>query len=254
MPAPINIIQFGLAAEDEALQLAQTARDNNYRNAMIIQSSANWSKRASRVFSEQWLASGGAIVSDTTLTEAKNYSAEIESSLLLPTSRARHKRLENIIGQNIEFTPRRRNDIDMIVIFANSKQTRSIKPLLAYHYAGKLPVYSSSHINDGLEQATKNRDLNGTVFNEIPWVLEANNLKRQVATRYINNKKLGRLFAMGLDAFYLHPRIEQLQQAPDSQLQGMTGRLSLQNNRVVRELQMAKFVKGKAQKIQLTQD
>lgn len=254
MPAPINIIQFGLAAEDEALQLAQTARDNNYRNAMIIQSSADWSKRASQVFSEQWLVSGGAIVADTTLTEAKNYSAEIESSLLLPTSRARHKRLENIISQNIEFTPRRRNDIDVIIIFANSKQTRSIKPLLAYHYAGKLPVYSSSHINDGVEQATKNRDLNGIVFNEIPWVLEANSLKRQVAARYINNKKLGRLFAMGLDAFYLHPRIAQLQQAPDSQLQGMTGRLSLQNNRVIRELQMAEFVKGKAKKMPLILD
>jgi outer membrane PBP1 activator LpoA protein len=254
MPAPLNIIQFGLAAEDEAQQLAKTARESNYRNAMIIQSGAGWSKRASRVFSEQWTSSGGTIVGNTTLTEAKNYSAEIESSLLLPTSNARHKRLENIIGQRVEFTPRRRNDIDIIVIFANSKQTRSIKPLLAYHYAGKLPVYSSSHINNGIEQSTKNRDLNGIMFNEIPWVLESNTLKSQVASRYIDNKKLGRLFAMGLDAFYLHPRIEQLQQAPDSQLQGMTGRLSLQNNRVVRELQMAQFVNGKAKKVELTQD
>ena len=254
MSAPTNIIQFGLAAEDEALQLAQTARANSYRNAMIIQSSADWSKRASHIFSEQWLASGGAIVANTTLSDAKNFSAEIESSLLLPTSHARHQRLENIIGQNIKFTPRRRNDIDIIVIFANSKQTRSIKPLLAYHYAGKLPVYSSSHINDGIEQATKNRDLNGIVFNEIPWVLETSNLQQQVAARYINNKKLGRLFAMGLDAFYLHPRIEQLQQAPNSQLQGMTGRLSLKNNRVIRELQMAEFVKGKAKKIRQAMD
>ena len=254
MSAPLNIIQFGLAAEDEAQQLAKIARESNYRNAMIIQSSAGWSQRASQVFSEEWIASGGAIVGNTTLTEAKNYSVEIESSLLLPTSNARHKRLENIISQRIEFTPRRRNDIDIIVVFANSKQTRSIKPLLAYHYAGKLPVYSSSHINNGIEQSTKNRDLNGIIFNEIPWVLEDSTIKSHVASHYINNKKLGRLFAMGLDAFYLHPRIEQLQQAPDSQLQGMTGRLSLQNNRVVRELQMAKFVKGKAKKVDLTQE
>ena len=254
MPTPLNIIQFGLAAEDEALQLANIARETNYRNAIIIQSSADWSKRASHVFSQQWTASGGTIVGNTTLTEAKNYSAEIEESLLLPTSNARHQRLENIIGQRIEFTPRRRNDIDVIVIFANSNQTRSIKPLLAYHYAGKLPVYGSSHINNGIEQSTKNRDLNGIVFNEIPWVLESNSLKPQVAARYIKNKKLGRLFAMGLDAFYLHPRIEQLKQAPNSQLQGMTGRLSLQNNRIVRELQMAEFAKGKAKKIALTQD
>jgi outer membrane PBP1 activator LpoA protein len=221
---------------------------------MIIQSSADWSKRASQTFSQEWLSSGGVLVSNTTLTEAKNFSAEIERSLLLPTSRARHQRLENIIGQKIEFTPRRRNDIDMIVIFANSKQTRSIKPLLAYHYAGKLPVYSSSHINDGLEHTTENRDLNDIIFNEIPWVLEPNTLKRQVAERYVSNKKLGRLFAMGLDAFYLHPRIEQLRQAPDSQLQGMTGRLSLQDNRVKRELQIAEFVKGRAKKASLTKN
>lgn len=249
-----NIIQFGLAAEDEAFQLAQTARNSEYRNAMIIQSSADWSKRASQTFSQEWLSSGGVLVSNTTLTEAKNFSAEIERSLLLPTSRARHQRLENIIGQKIEFTPRRRNDIDMIVIFANSKQTRSIKPLLAYHYAGKLPVYSSSHINDGIEHTTENRDLNDIIFNEIPWVLEPHALKRQVAERYVTNKKLGRLFAMGLDAFYLHPRIEQLRQAPDSQLQGMTGRLSLQDNRVKRELQIAEFVKGRAKKASLTKN
>lgn len=253
LPPPPNVIQFGLASEDEASQIAIAARDQNYRNALLIQSDADWSRRASQAFSQQWIASGGKILSNTVLTEAANYSKEIESSLLIPESHARHTRIENIIGQKIEFTPRRRHDIDVIIVFANSKQSKSIKPLLSYHYAGKLPVYSSSHVNDGLTQSNKNKDLNGIVFNEIPWVLESNEIKNHAAKRYVDNKNLGRLFAMGVDAFYLHPRLKQLQQAPDSQLNGLTGNLSLRDNRVIRELQMAKFVNGKPQKLSRTQ-
>ena len=245
MPSPVNVVQFGLASEDEAVQLAQAARTNNFRNALIIQSGANWSRRASEAFSKQWRQDGGVILGNTTLSNADNYSAEIENSLGLPASVARLQRIQNIIGKTLVFTPRRRDDIDAIFVFANSKQARSIKPLLAYHYAASLPVYSSSHINDGVKKQTKNRDLNDIVFNEMPWVLESSDIKKQAADRYRKNKNLGRLFAMGVDAFYLHPRIQQLQQAPDSVLQGMTGKLSLQNNRIVRELQLAKFVDGR---------
>ena len=256
MPPPINVVQFGLAAEDEAVQLAQTAINQNYRKALIIQSNADWSRRAGEAFSQKWQENGGIVLSNTTLSNRDNYSVEIENSLLLPASHARLQRIQNIIGRTMEFTPRRRNDIDVIIIFANSKQAKSIKPLLSYHYAGRLPVYSSSHINDGVKKQKNNRDLNGIVFNEIPWVLEdralagsvleASVIKKQAAKRYVSNKNLGRLFAMGVDAFYLHPRIQQLQLSPDSVLQGMTGALSLQNNRIVRELQLAKFVDGKA--------
>lgn len=251
MPPPTNVIQFGLASEDEAVQLAKSARNKNYRNAMIIQSNSDWSRRASEAFTQQWLELEGTILANTTLSQADNYSNEIESSLLLPESNARHKRVQNIIGKILEFTPRRRHDVDVIIVFANSKQTKSIKPLLSYHYAGKIPVYSSSHVNDG-DKKNKNRDLNGIVFNEIPWVLESNAIKRKAAKRYSENKNLGRLFAMGVDAFYLHPRIEQLQRAPDTLLNGMTGNLSVRDNRVVRELELVKFVGGKAKKLNLS--
>ncbi len=247
MPPPLNVIQFGLAAEDEAIQLAHAARIKNYRNALILQSSSDWSRRASDAFIQQWQADDGVVLSNTILSVPDNYSKEIESSLLLPDSQQRLQRIQNIIGQTMEFTPRRRNDIDIIILFANSKQAKRIKPLLSYHYAGRLPVYSSSHVNDGVKKRKNNRDLNGIVFNEIPWVLSNNKVKKQAAKRYQNSKNLGRLFAMGVDAFYLHPRIQQLQQSPDSALQGLTGTLTLSNNRIVRELQLARFSDGKVE-------
>ena len=88
--------------------------------------------------------------------------------MLLPESQNRLKRLQQLTTSNLEFTPRRRQDIDLIVLFTNSAQAKSIKPLLSYYYASKIPVYSSSHVFDG---QTKNSDLEGIIFNDMPWVL-----------------------------------------------------------------------------------
>ncbi len=245
MPPPVNVIQYGLAAEDEAVQLARAARIADHQNVLLLQSGAGWARRASQAFITHWQQTGGKIIHQTVLSDPKNYSHEIADALLLPISTARQKRLQNIMGTRFEFTPRRRSDIDVIILFANSQQAKSIKPLLSYHYASNIPVYSSSRVNDGSTHSNENRDLNGIIFNEIPWVVETNPIKQQAAERYRNNKSLGRLFAMGVDAFYLHPRLNQLQQAPDSQINGLTGKLSLQENRVVRELVMTTFSAGK---------
>ena len=146
-----SIIQFGLAAEDEARQLAYNARRHGHKNARIIQSNADWSRRAGLAFRKQWATLGGQTLNQTVLSDSKNYSSEIAKSLLLPESQTRYQQLERLLATSIEFTPRRRNDVDVIILFANSQQAKSIKPLLAYHYASKLPVYSSSHIHDGVE-------------------------------------------------------------------------------------------------------
>jgi len=239
-----SIIQFGLAAEDEAKQLANNARRNGYKNAIIIQSNADWSRRAGLAFRQQWATLGGQTLNQTALSEPKNYSSEIAESLLLPQSQARYEQLERLLATSIEFTPRRRNDVDVIILFANSKQAKSIKPLLAYHYASKLPVYSSSQIHDGVED-NSNRDLNGIIFNEIPWVLTDNAIKKKAHSQYKDDKQLGRLFAMGLDAFYVYPHLESMKQDSQQVFFGKTGQLSINTNRINRKLQLVQFNAGK---------
>ncbi|MAV75691.1 MAG: hypothetical protein CL691_03620 [Cellvibrionales bacterium] len=239
-----SIIQFGLAAEDEALQLANNARRNGHKNAIIIQSNADWSRRAGLAFRQRWATLGGQTLNQTVLSEAKNYSSEIAKSLLLPQSQARYQQIERLLDTSIEFTPRRRDDVDVIILFANSQQAKSIKPLLAYHYASKLPVYSSSHIYNGVE-SNSNRDLNGIIFNEIPWVLTDNAIKKKSHSRYKDNKLLGRLFAMGLDAFYVYPYLGQMQQSSQQVFLGKTGQLSINTNRINRKLQLVQFNRGK---------
>ncbi len=248
MPAPTNVIQFGLASEDEAMQLAQVMRDAGHQRVLILRSSADWARRSSQSFSASWQQRGGYVISETVLASGEDYSAAIAAALSLPASQARHRRLQQSLGARLEFTPRRRQDIDAILLLANPSQARTIKPLLAYHYAGRLPVFASSQVYDG--QGDNNRDLNGITFNEMPWVLEGTDIKRQAASRYREDKQLGRLFAMGADAFFLHPRLLQPGTLPVGSIQGHTGLLGIEQQRITRQLLMARFSGGKAQPIE----
>lgn len=248
MPPPRNITQFGLAAEDEARQLALEVWREKHNNIIVLRSDTDWAKRAAETFSQYWSEYGGQLAGTTVLTSAENFSAETAAGLLLTQSEERNRQLENIFGTRMEFTPRRRSDVDAILLLTNSAQAKSLKPLISYHYANDLPVFSSSRVNDGDKNRNSNADLNGIIFNETPWILEQHEIKQQANSMYQNNKQLGQLFAMGIDVFYLHPRLEQLGQSPSTRVQGMTGRLALQDRRITRELTMALFEKGQAKK------
>ena len=250
MPAPPNILQFGLAAEDEAAQLANEAIFDGYRNVLMLQASSNWAQRAAQSFTAQWQHAGLRIAAHRVLGDNQTFSDEIASALMLAESKQRHQRLQQLTGRKLEFTPRRRDDIDLVLLLANHQQAMSIKPLLAYHYAKELPVMASSQVFAGDTSGSGHRDLNGVIFNDIPWVLDTPPLKRNVANQYRQNKQLGRLFAMGADAFFIHARLKQLSHADAPALNGLTGRLRIVDNRLTRQLLMATIVNGKAQRIE----
>ena len=242
---PTNVIQFGLAIEDEAVQLAQLARSTQHQNILLLHTEKDWANRASATFKSQWLNFSNTSLTNKKLSIADNYSQEIAQSLHLDKSHARHKALNNVLGKKMVFKPRRRQDVDLIVLFADTKQAKAIKPLLAYHYAEDIPVLASSKVFDGTNHKS-NGDLNGVIFNEMPWLLRSRSSRSQAVNKYANNKSLNRLFAMGIDAFYLHPRINYLKQSPLNELSGATGRISLRSNKIVRSLSLATIKKGAA--------
>ena len=138
--------------------------------------------------------------------------------------------------------------IGMVVIFllsGNSAEARSIKPLLAFHYAGKLPVYSTSSIYNGRADP-KNRDLDGINFAETPWLLDSNpDLRATIAAGAADSDTYTRLNALGADAFLLQVRFLQLQAGPDALVRGNTGLLSMDPSlQIRRELSLATFDGG----------
>src|SRR5690554_7108230 len=80
--------------------------------------------------------------------------------------------MRRLLRQSTEFEPRRRQDADWLFLVALPQQARQIKPTLAFNFASDLPVYSTSHVYSGEPNPSKDRDLNGIVFCDTPWLLD----------------------------------------------------------------------------------
>ena len=165
-----------------------------------------------------------------------------------PTGRA--QRLQGALGSQIATQPSRRQDIDFVFLAATPQQARQIKPTLAFQYAGDLPVYATSHLYTGTNNPTQDQDLNGIRFCETPWLLNPSDpTRQQVAAQWPQaNGSMGRLYAMGVDAYRLAPRLPELKAVPSLQIDGLTGTLSLNpTQRIERQLQWAEFRNGQVQ-------
>ena len=136
----------------------------------------------------------------------------------------------------------------MVFIAANSRQARLIKPQLKFHRAQALPVYATSHISSSNGNADDDRDLNGIRFLDIPWMLDnsANRDYQKINQLWSgSNKRLSRLYALGVDAYQLIPALRRLMINPGESELRNTGQLSVDNNgRVRRSLLLATYEKG----------
>jgi hypothetical protein len=169
--------------------------------------------------------------------------------LQLRNADPRAKSLQSTTGQA---QPTRRQDIDFIFLAATPQLAQQIKPTLVYQYAGDIPVYATSQLFTNSGDQAQYKDLEGIQFCETPWLLNINDpLHQQVTTQWPQaSGSLGRLYAMGIDAYRLAPRLTQLKALPDTRLDGQSGSLSLgQSQRIERQLPWAKFVNGQVQRL-----
>lgn len=249
--APSQLFQFGLAPQDEAKQIADIAFLDNHRKAFVIAPQGEWGDKVSAAFEDRWQSLGGTTIAHSRYRDQKDYSTGIKDSLLLQASEDRAKRVETLIAERIEFSPHRREDVDMVLLLARPQQARSLKPLLAYHYAGDLPVYGTSQLYTGNENPVKDRDLNTVRFTDMPWILEqATELKQQISAEIEQSKPYLRMYALGVDSYQLHPRMRQLLEMPGSRVYGQTGTLRLnEQQEIERELLFAKMLGGRAKLI-----
>jgi len=244
-----GLYQFGLAVEDEARQAARQAFLEGHRFALVLVPSQDWSERSATSFIDEWNRLGGTIVHSSQFIGSGDYSQVIKSAMLIERSQARAQELERLFGTNLQFQTRRRQDIDMIFLIADPVQARQIKPTLAFHYAGSIPVYATSQVYSGVPDVKADRDLNDVRFNAMPWLFDNSSSEKQAINQHAQSTAIySRLHALGVDAFRLYPRLPQLAQVADMRLYGATGALRLlENGRIEREQTWARFRNGRAQ-------
>jgi len=251
-----NLYHLSLAPEDEANQIATQARTEGFSHALLIAPNNEWGDRTAHAFKQTWVQNNGQIAGEARFIEDENYSKFIQELLLVNQSVSRAAELKRIIGSSFEFTPQRRQDIDVVVLIANSSQARQINPSLAFFYADDLPVYGTSLTYQTGDNRINNIDLNGIRFCDIPWKLApSDDFQDRVQALWPESaEQLSSIFALGIDAYNVLPRLKQLRDLPDSAFFGGTGKLTMQSQNLVRELMWGQFSNGKVSALPIITD
>lgn len=249
---PAQLFQFGLAAEDEAREVARRAWGDGMRRAVALVPRGEWGDRVLNAFRQNWEQAGGSLIAAEHVDQPVELAQQIADLFQLRQSESRAKRLQSTLGTQVAAQPSRRQDVDFIFLAATPQQAQQIKPTLAFQYAGDVPVYATSHLYTGSNDQAQYLDLNGIRFCETPWLLNSNDPLRQQVDRQWPQAggSLGRLYAMGVDAYRLAPRLNQLKALPESRVDGLSGSLSLNPaQRIERQLPWAEFRDGQVQRL-----
>jgi outer membrane PBP1 activator LpoA protein len=241
-----NAEQLALAPEDESRQIARLAFESDARKALLIRPQGQWGNDMSAALADRWSELDGTLHAVARYSGQQDYSSSLKEALNLAASQQRADKIRQLVALPLEFSPRRRRDIDTVFLLASRPEdARSIKPLIAFHYAGDLPVYGNSQVYSGRVDPVRDRDLNGIKLVEIPWIMEPESpIARQVADAG-GDPRHGALYALGADAFLLNWRVQQLRHNPSSLFRGHSGLLSMDSEgRVHRELIPATIRRG----------
>ncbi|CAK9074237.1 Penicillin-binding protein activator LpoA (PBP activator LpoA), partial [Durusdinium trenchii] len=164
----------------------------------------DWGARVADAFVAEFSAGGGIV---TALTDFDEDATGATRQLLnLGQSQARARQLRRYAPAAIEFEPRRRQDIDVVFMVANTEHARQLKPALNFHYASDLPVLATSHVYAGSPAPGRDSDLNGIRFVDIPWLLDNESELHRLSNNVWpeGHGRFERLFALGVDAYRLH--------------------------------------------------
>lgn len=246
--APPGLYQFALAPEDEARSAAVRAINDGHTRGVALVPNNDWGRRVMSSFASEFESLGGTLLDYRSYTPAnQDFSNPIEDLMALSGSVQRYHRLRANIGAPLQFDPRRRQDTEFIFLAADAAAGRLLKSQLKFHYSGDIPAYATSSVFE--LDGRSNSDLNGIMFADTPWVIAPQawiaHLPASFETHFPDERRLGRLHAMGYDAYQLIAALYTARTGDMPELDGATGKLFLDaDGRVHRRLAWAQFQNG----------
>lgn len=248
---PGNLYEFGLLPEDEARQAAERASLAGFDTALALAPEGEWGARLLEAFRARFEGLGGQVLDARRYDETSaDFSIPIKDVLGIDSSEARYARLRSLLNRDLQFEPRMRPDADMLFMAALPRQARLLRPQLRFHYGADLPVYATSHIYTGVQDARADRDIDGVIYCDMPWMLEGANPKPELKTRLdrlfpLAGQQLARLTALGFDAYQVIHYLRRLDERAYERYAGLTGDLHMDDaGRIHRELEWGQFVDG----------
>lgn len=191
-----HVYQFAAAIEDEAITLADHLRAQGHLRLMVVTNGETWSQRAKKALKDTW----NGPIAEASFQQTKEVTNVVGMAMGVDASQKRRDRLATLFEEELEFLPRERKDLDAVVAFTNSLESKALVPALKFHFAENLPVYGTS-------QTARGNDLEDIAFfqvTELPMLAQPTKLTEQMtATLLLSDSSLIELYALGLDAYRL---------------------------------------------------
>jgi len=244
-----NVVQFGLAPEDEARAAASRAIGLSLKNAVVIQADDSRGDREARAFQDEMFSHGGDVLHVAVLpSDQYDYSKPIKDALQITQSDARFRNISRLIGSKLFFEPNIRPDVDVIFLAVSSEQARSVRPQLDFFHASNVPRFGTSRIAGPDDDIKKNRDLNSIYYPEAPWVLresmQSDPLRTQILQSFPDaDGAYAKLYALGADSYKVITNLNAL--SDGKRLEGYTGDLEFSGSGYIRRhLDWAQYQEG----------
>ena len=207
--APLNNLQnYSIATAYESKQLAEYIHSKGLSKAIVLFDNSTAHKNTFESFKHHFTNLGGVVVQYAT-TEG-NINATVKKLMGIQSSQQRYQQVVNWAQEKARFTPLRRQDIDHLVIITSHDKARQINPILHYHFAENLPIFSFSSIRSNLTNIQTDKDLDGIIFFDHPSLSTSPEgrlgLKIQHDIYQHNTQdfmRYNRYIALGIDAYLI---------------------------------------------------
>ena len=77
-------------------------------------------------------------------TDLRTITESVGTAMHVAGSQSRRDELARLLGEELEFLPRAREDVDAVVALIDNTEANALVPALRFHFASDLPVYASS--------------------------------------------------------------------------------------------------------------
>ena len=230
-----DFYQFALLPEDEARSVARRLVADGKLSGVAILPDGEWGRRVGTAFADELSHLGGAV-----LDTGRYQSGRPDFTDVI-------KRTLQVRGGKGE-PASHRIDATFVFVAGTPAAARLIVSQLKFHYAGDLPVYSTS---DSFEpDPAANNDLDGMYFPDMPWMVSPDRVTAQYRDSVrsawpARTARRDRLYAFGFDAYRVVPALKEKTLSQSAQMSGVTGKLHLDDhNRIRRDLDWAQIRGG----------
>lgn len=231
-----NLTKFKIDRKEDYYNLLNYARKEGNKDSIIIDDKRTKDKD---LLSQIWKVLNGNVVRYST-SEDKQNEKLLSNLLLIENSKSRTRKLSRILSVPLEVTPRRRLDIDSLILSVSISKARSLKPALEYNFGESLSVYLLSDWRNDEYYSNKEMDLEGITLIDMPWMLSNYSI--------INGNKehkRSRDFAVGYDVYELIILLNNPMTRRNFTYKGMSGEISLSQGKLIRKSLKVVLEKGK---------